>query len=121
MSDLFDDELLGVVCHWQDEHPKETLWFFDYDHMIIAAAYDPAAVWPLTEAKAIRRYYPDENMLADVDDDEDLHRMLTSLDAWAKGKEGLADMEGADVRKTVVFQIKDSGFSYSVFEFRTLH
>lgn len=122
MSDLFDDELLGVIVHWQDAHPRDTVWFIDYGSVVLAMAYPVAQVWPLTRPRAIRRYFPEESRLLDGEDDEgEFLETLQKLSDWAQAKPEFANLESSGVKQAVVFQVEEDGFDYSIFEFRTLH
>jgi hypothetical protein len=121
MSDMFEDDLLSVIVHWQDEHPGKTIWFIDYGEMVLALAYPVASVWPLTGASAIRRYYPEQSALIDSDDsNEDILFMLRKLSEWCLSKTEFSGME-TDRPQSVVFQVDEEGFEYNIFEFMTLH
>ena len=118
---MFSDDLLSVIVHWQDEHPSENLWFIDYGPMVLALCYPQYRDWPLTKASAIRRYFPEESMMADTEtDDEEILSMLDKLSKWVSKRQEFQG-KGFHTKQAVVFEVEEEGFSYSIFEFRTLH
>lgn len=119
MAELFNDELLGVIGHWHNEHPRETVWFIDYGEMVLALAYPTSTVWPLTGASAMRRYYPMKSSVIDSPD-EDVLFMLKKLSDWAESKPEFSEMATGKMF-SVVFQVDEDGFTYSIFQYQTLH
>jgi hypothetical protein len=122
MSDLFGDELLGVIAHWQDEHPSSVIWFVDYDDVVLAMSYRAGNVWPLEDVEAIRLYFPDDGQYRKVDEDElVIWTMLERLTKWAKARPEFAEIEDTSCRKAAVFLVEDDGFSFSIFDHARVH